>query len=528
MEVRETHISWVFLAGDRAYKLKKPIVLEFVDYGTAARRRRMCEAEVALNRRLAPDVYLGVRGVALASGHARLTDPEDPEAVDHVVEMRRFDERGTLAAALERGELRSEQVRAVGAALAAFHARVAPVAPRAASTLAVERRFERNVHELLECVGESGEIGRVLALRRFAHACIVARAEVFEDRASREFVRDGHGDLRAEHVLIGPPVQVVDCVEFDPGLRALDVADDLAFLVFDLTAHGGERFAAELLHSYRAAGGDPGEDWLVSFYAAYRALVRAKVALVRASQLPPGGAEHGAASAHARDLIAVAERFAWRARLPLILVVCGVPASGKSVLASELAEMSGLPHLSSDVTRKQLAGLDPSERAPRSAYSADASMRTYRELGRRAGSALHAGGGAVIDATFRRRADRRAFAAELADDAPVLFVECWAPDEVLAARAQQREREPDRISDADAEVVLRERANWEPLSEVAAGAHILLRSDRPVHEMVSDVLALMDRRLESRVRRDETVVPRSRSAESGSGDRGEQRVGFPS
>ena len=529
VDVRETHISWVFLAGDRAYKLKKPVVLAFVDYGTAARRRQMCDAEVQLNRRLAPDVYLGVRGVALDSGRARLTEVDDPDAVDHVVEMRRFDELTTLAAVLERGELRSEQVRAVGATLASFHAGACTArGPWAAgATVALQRRVERNLHELLDLLDDGGEIGRVHALRRFAHACVVGRSEVFDDRARRGLVRDGHGDLRAEHVLIGPPVQVVDCVEFDPALRTLDVADDLAFLVCDLTARGAQAAAGELLSSYRAAGGDPGADWLVSFYAAYRALVRAKVALVRAAQLPAGAAEHGDARARARELIAVAERFTWRARCPLALVVCGLPASGKSVLASEISRQSGLPHLSSDVTRKRLAGLDPRARAPRWLYGADANTRTYRELGRRVRSALGAGGGAIVDATFRHLADRRTFAAELEPDAPVLFVECWAPDEVLAARAQERDREPDRISDADAEFVRRARADWEPLSEVRAAAHIVLRSDRLAREMVTDLLALMDGRLERRLHDDETVLCRRQTAESGSGGWDEHRVGFP-
>ena len=138
-------------------------------------------------------------------------------------------------------------------------------------------------------------------------------------------------------------MRIVDCVEFDPGLRELDVADDLAFLVFDLAALGGERLGEVLVDAYRDAGGDPGSDALIAFYAAYRALVRAKIALVRGAQLPGTSAEHGQQSAHARDLISLAERFAWRARRPLIIVVCGVPASGKSHLAHALAERSGLP-----------------------------------------------------------------------------------------------------------------------------------------------------------------------------------------
>jgi uncharacterized protein len=496
VEVRETHISWIFLAGERAYKLKKPLVLDFLDYGTPARRRAMCEEEVRLNRRLAPDVYLGVRGVVATGEDAGLTEPDDPHAGDFVVEMRRYEERDTLAARLARGELKRDQVEAVGRALAHFHAGAPRAQEVVSPVLAVERRFERNLHELLESAEQRGEIGRVLGLERFAHAFITGRAATFQVRASSGWVREAHGDLRAEHVLVNGAVRIVDCVEFDRELRRMDVADDLAFLVFDLAARGGERFGKVLVAAYREAGGDPGDDSLIAFYAAYRALVRAKVALLRAAQLPPGGAERGHASAEARDLILCAERFAWQARLPLAIVVCGVPASGKSYLADALAELSGLPHVSSDLVRKRLGGIRPTARAPLANYSPEWNARTYAELGRRAAHALGASRGVIVDATFRHLADRRAFAAAAgATGTPTLFIECQAARAVLAERAARRETSPRRVSDADAAVVRREQQTWEPLDEVPASAHLALRTDRPLDHVLGDVLALLDRRL---------------------------------
>jgi uncharacterized protein len=495
VEVRETHISWVFLAGELAYKLKKPLVLDFLDYGTPARRREMCAAEVRLNRRLAPDLYLGVRGVALAGDGVELTGEEDPRAVDFVVEMRRYDEADTLAAKLERGELYRRDVVEVGRLLARFHGGAPRVTPDRAPALAAERRFERNLQELLGDVDQRGETERVQGLERFAHAFVTAHAQTFRMRAGRGQVREGHGDLRAEHVLVDDRVRVVDCVEFDPGLRELDVADDLAFLVFDLAARGGEHFDAVLVDAYRDAGGDPGPDPLIAFYAAYRALVRAKVALLRGAQLPGASAERGRQSAHARDLVSLAERFAWRARRPLTVAVCGVPASGKSHLAHALAELSGLPHLSSDVIRKRLAGLRPTERAPGDTYGTDWNARTYAELGRRASEALARNGGAVVDATFRHRDDRWHFTVALGAARQVVFIECQAPAPVLAQRAAHREHVRDRASDAGLAVVLRERSSWEALDEVPASAHLTVRTDRPVERITADVLALLDRRL---------------------------------
>ena len=495
VEVRETHISWLFLAGELVYKLKKPLVLDFLDYGTPARRRELCAAEVQLNRRLAPDLYLGVRGVAIAGERVELTDEDDPRAVDWVVEMRRYDETQTLAAELERGELQLRDVVRVGRLLARFHEDAPRVSADSAPVLAAERRFERNLHELLGDVEQRGEIERVLRLERFAHAFVTAHAQTFAARAARGQVREGHGDLRAEHVLLGDRVRIVDCVEFDPGLRQLDVADDLAFLVFDLAARGGERFAKLLVRAYRDAGGDPGPDSLIAFHAAYRALVRAKVALLRAAQVPGASAEHGQQSAHARDLISLAERFAWRARLPLVVVVCGVPASGKSHLARALSELSGLAHLSSDVIRKRLAGLGTTERAPGETYSEQWNERTYAELGGRASSALQANGGAIVDATFRHRDDRLAFTASLSATSRTIFIECQAPRHLLAERAAHREHDRHRVSDAGLAVVLREQRTWEPLDEVPASAHLTVRTDRPAEQVTADVLALLDRRL---------------------------------
>ena len=501
VDVRETYISWVFLAGDRAYKLKKPLVLPFLDYGTRQRRREMCAEEVRLNRRLAPDLYLGVRAVAASADGLALAAEDDPRAVDYLVEMRRFDERRTLAAKLGRGELKRGEVVALARVLARFHARARRVAAVGVPVLAVERRMTENFHELLAIVEQRAEVEWVLALERFAHSFVVAHAQMLDARARRGFVREVHGDLRAEHVLLDETLQVVDCIEFDRGLRELDVADDLAFLVMDLTSYGDERFARTLVHAYRDAGGEPGEDRLIAFYAAYRALVRAKVALLRAAQHPASSSEHGHESAAARDLLAVAERFAWRARLPLVIVICGVPAAGKSHLAGALAEVSGLPHLSSDVTRKRLARIRPHQRAPSAVYGADFNRLTYAELGRRAARETAACGGALVDGTFRHRADRDAFAEAFGDATPLLFVECRAPARVLAERAALRDRQPRRVSDASLSVVVCERSAWESLDELPPEAHVTLRSDRPVGVQLEDLRALLDRRIGQLTRR---------------------------
>jgi uncharacterized protein len=496
VEIRETHLSWVFLAGDRAYKLKKPLVLPFVDYGTPARRRRMCREELRLNARLAPGIYLGVRSVVPVGAGVRIAPEDAPGAVDWVVEMRRYDEGATMAALLARGELGSEAVQHVGQAIAAFH-RSCPRARPRAYVGRMEARLHRNVAELIEIVDPGAGHDAVAACERFSRAFVRAHRAQLAARARRGRVREGHGDLRAEHVVLERPLQIVDAIEFDPALRRLDVSEDLASLAMDLTARGGERWARALVGAYRAAGGDPGSDTLVAYFAMHRALVRAKVARLRGGQLPPGGAAAGHEHAWARALIAVAQRFAWQARAPLVLVVCGPPASGKSLLSQHLAAAGGLPHVSSDVERKRLAGLRPHQHASAAHYTAASSARTYRELGRRAAAEQARHGVAIVDATFRRRADREAFAATFGDAAPRVVIECRAPDAVLEARARGRQRRP-TASDATPAVARRERARWEPLDEVPPDDHFAVRTDRPVPRIAADVAALLDRWLGGR------------------------------
>lgn len=493
--MRETHISWVFLVDDRAYKLKKPLVLSFLNYATAARRRQMCLDEVRLNRRLAPSIYLGVRAIMRTPSGIELSAQDDPRAVDYVVEMRRYDEDRTLAATLQRRELTGSDVDQVARTLADFHGRCDRVSGPEYGAHNVEREVDRNVKELLAVTEQRDERGKIHVLARFMAAFVESRRRELDARATEGRIRECHGDLRAEHVVLGTTISVVDCVEFDASLRTLDVADDLAFLIMDLAALGGHGFGAALVDAYRTAGGEPGDDPLLAFFAVHRALVRAKVLFVRAGQEPPGRTVRGRASAGARDLLDHAERFSWRARLPVTIAFCGVPASGKSHLATEIAHRSRLAHLSSDVTRKQLAGRRPTQAAGPEHYHDEFSEATYAQLGRLAASEVETGGGVLVDATFRRRRDREAFARSFAHASPLLFVECLAPADVLARRARAREHDPDRVSDATLEIVMRERETWEPLDELAPTERVTLRTDRPLARITADLLALLDHRL---------------------------------
>lgn len=491
VSVIETHISWVFLAGEHAYKLKKPLILDFLDYGTPARRLRMCHEEIRLNRRLAPQVYLDVVSIAARPDGLALAGERDPNAVDHLVRMRRYRQRDTLAARLQAGLLTHADVRAVAGLLADFHARARPTPAHARPVAPVRARVRRNIRKLLGAAPSAADAARARALARSLDALLELRAPCLAERDRAGQVREGHGDLRAEHVLLDGPPQVVDCVEFDLALRELDVAEDLSFLVMDLLALDGREYSPTLLDGYRAAGGDPGGDELIALFACHRALVRAKVAFTRATQ--QNGAARARSRGQGRALLAVAERFCWRARLPLVLVLCGLPAAGKSTLAQRLAAASGLPVLGSDETRKRLAGLAADETGPQGIYTPRWSRRAYAEMGRLA--AAHAGsdGGAIVDGTFRSRADRSAFAESFAGAAPVVFVECIAPRSRRVARAAARERDGDSRSDATAALVAGKTFAWEELSGEPDSGHVRLSTAGAVEAQLADLTARLDR-----------------------------------
>jgi uncharacterized protein len=490
VDVVETHISWVFLAGEIAYKLKKPVVFPFLDYGSPERRHELCEEEVRLNRRLAPDMYRGVRGLARRDGRWEVAGSGDPDAEEWAIEMRRFDEGRTLASLLAAGEVGEEQLAEIGRLIARFHENSRVVVDGGSRVEAARRATGDNFDELAGCP-EAVPARAIAAGRRFVKRFLASRGEELEARRRAGHVRDCHGDLRTEHVVLGERIEVFDCVEFAPRLREIDVGADLAFLVMDLSHSGRDALASALLASYRDAGGDPGDDLLLSFFAAYRAWVRAKVACLRAGELPARGDRRLAALEEAGRFAATARRFEWRGRGPLLLVVCGGSGTGKTYLAERLATLSGFRHLSSDVVRKELLGLKPTDRAPAEAYTAEADERTYAELGRRACGEVGGGGNAIVDATFRFRRNRATFADELRGVTPV-FVECQAPATILAERAARREADPGRVSDADRTQVDLQQRQFEPLEGVPAEPHAVVRTDAPAEELVDVVEVFLD------------------------------------
>lgn len=463
----ETHISWVLLAGDFAYKLKKPVDFGFVDFSSLERRRRFCEEEARLNRRLAPQLYLGVVPIVGPVAAPRIDG--EGEAIEYAVKMRRFRREDEFAALAARGALEAAHVDALAALVADFHSQADrdPPDPAWGAPEQVLAHWVGNF-EVLERTGmASAERPRLAALEAWMRAQHARLAPLMASRRRGGFVRECHGDLHLANVVLieGRPVPF-DALEFDPGLRWTDVVAEVAFTMMDLERLGNPGLARRFLDGWLERSGDFAGLALLPSMLAYRALVRAKVAALRAAQAGPGDAQEDALGEMLAD-IALAERFA-SPRPRAIAITTGLSGSGKSRLALALAESGDWIRIRSDVERKRLAGLAANERAGASPgeglYAPGRTEEVYRRLALLAGAVAEAGFPVLVDATFLRRAQRDAFrrlAAEHGVGFGILAAE--APAAVLRERVQARGSAGDDPSDAGVEVLEAQRMSLEAL-----------------------------------------------------------------
>lgn len=488
-ELIETHISWVFIGKEDVYKLKKPVDFGFLDFSDPARRRAACLAELELNARLAPGVYLGVlpvvrgadgvhRVARVAVGGPALAEERTAEAVDHVVHMSRLPENARADLLLRRGELRGEDIDAIADLLARFHERAArgeAIAEYGRVEVIrgnVEENFTQGRELLEQLVSEGAEREVETRQQRF----IREHEALFESRRRAGKVRDGHGDLRLEHFYLrdGQAPVVIDCIEFNERFRFADVCADLAFLSMDLENHERHDLKERLLARYAAVSGDFDLYALIDFYESYRAYVRAKVTSFSLASGSLAFAARQKLEAEARRYLLVSLA-AERRPLgpPRLLAVGGVIAAGKSTLARAIGEKLAVPVIGSDATRKRLLGVPPTaplHAAPwQAAYGAEMSARVYAEVLRCARVVLESGRSAIVDASFRSRADRHAARAlASAVGAAFAFVECRVPEEVSRARLEERARGPS-VSDGRLEIFDDFLAGYEPPEELLPG-----------------------------------------------------------
>jgi uncharacterized protein len=458
LAMQDTHISWIILAGQHAYKLKKPVDLGFVDFSSRQRREQDCAQEVRLNRRLCPDVYLGVVNVVAHDGSFRIGGTGRP--IEPAVHMRRLPQTGMLPNLLARRRVDARLLRRIARRLARFHA-TAPTGPgidEFGDIRAVRKNWDENFQQTEVFVGQTLPRERRDHIREFVHRFLPDQAGLLRRRVATGRVRDGHGDLHAASICIeGRRIHLFDCIEFAARFRCGDVAAEVAFLAMDLDHHSRADLSDAFIGTYGKSSGDAELCELLDFYRCYRAYVRGKVLSLRLAEPGLTSRESAQIADEASAYFDLAWAYAGGLTGSTLVMVMGPPASGKTSLAVGLAGRLGLVHLSSDVVRKELAGRAPDatggDAFGEGIYVPAMTRRTYASLSRRAAYWLRGGHSVVLDATYGRP-EQRAAVRQLARRMGAGFVAlfCRASDDVLRRRLAAREHESAGVSDARLEL----------------------------------------------------------------------------
>lgn len=452
----ETHISTILLAGEYAYKIKKPVHFGFVDYLDLERRRYFCGEELRLNRRLAPHIYLDVVAITGSARTPRIGGTG--AAIEYAVQMRRFPQECRLDFLLARNDVSLEEMAALGRQLADFHAgaRTPPADSPYGSPAAIVAPVRDTLTDLAHLLPTRNQA--LAALTAWCEASMERLADTFEQRRHQGAVRECHGDLHLANIVRWPQeVTVFDGVEFNPELIWIDVMCDIAFALMDLEHRGAPRHAHRLLSAYLECGGDYPGLVVLDFYKLYRALVRAKIAALRRDQLDSDDPASAAAQQEATDYLLLAQRYT-AARTPALYITCGLSGSGKSTVAQHLVDEIGAVRIRSDVERKRLFGMPADARSgaglQEAIYTPEASERTYRRLASLAEAALRAGYTTVVDAAFLHRRQREPFIALARRlQVPCAILVVHAAEQVLAERITARQARAEDPSEATLEVL---------------------------------------------------------------------------
>jgi aminoglycoside phosphotransferase family enzyme/predicted kinase len=481
LEHLQTHISHVLLAGEFAYKIKKPLDLGFLDFSSLERRRHCCEEEIRLNSRLAQSVYLDV--VPITGTLERPVFGGTGEVLDYAVRMRRFPQEALLS----RREVGPVLIDRIAERAAGFHGSIPATSPELSfgSPEAVFFPMQQNFDQIRPLISDPGELARLDPLEVWTRDSFDRLSSPLARRKAQGHIRECHGDMHLGNIaLVDGEVAIFDGIEFNPDLRWIDTINEVAFLVMDLEQAGKDGLARRFLNRYLELSGDYEALALLDFYKVYRALVRAKVTAIRLAQ--PGLTEDERAfvlTEYGR-YVSLAERYT-RTPEPALVITHGVSGSGKTYVTQRVLEALPAVRLRSDIERKRLYGLGEAQRsgsAPGGGiYTEAATERTYRHLSALARQVLGAGLSALVDATFLRRSQRqmfRALARELGR--PFVILDLQASREELLRRLSLRQQQEGEASEADTAIMERQLASRDPLDEEEQSEALAVASGEPL------------------------------------------------
>ena len=480
IELKQTHISVVLLGQHRVLKLKKPVNFGFLDYTTLEKRLRACEAEINLNRRMCPDVYLGLGDVIEVDGQVGFSGRhgQETKVLDYGVWMKRLPADRMLDELVRKSSVTEAIIDRVAARLAAFHrtARRGAGVNAYGSPAEIRHNWEENFAQTEDYIGRTLSTADFAAIRRWVEGWLDREQELLLARMHGGRVLDGHGDVRCESICVTEEIHIYDCIEFNERFRCGDVANEVAFLAMDLAALGRPDLGYYFSERYQVHTGDEQIFKLLPFYRCYRAYVRGKVLSFRLDEPEFSAAAREEAAKRAKHYFELAKGYARPLQEPAVIVVAGLSGTGKTAVARAIAGELGLRVVSADAVRQALFGAakQPAEYG-KGAYTAEANRLTYQSMLERAGEWLKKDRGVVLDATFRRASDRAAV-RELAAarGAQSRLIECRLAPELVQQRLTDRAGRQDGLSDANWEVYQRQRGEFEPETDTSPTRYLAL------------------------------------------------------
>lgn len=491
----QTHVSFLFLTDNFAYKIKKPVNLGFLDFTSLDRRRFYCEEEVRLNRRLCPDIYLDVVEIRETPNGA-IIDGEG-KVIDYAVKMKKLPEERMLSRLLEENKVSISDMSVIATTIATFH-RTAERSPEIDSYGDIESityNCEENFRQLTQFIGLTLSRDELLLISSWMKSFLDNNRKLFATRVAEGFIRECDGDMHSGNICITDKVCIFDCIEFNKRFRCCDTAADLAFLLMDFDFHRKTVLGRVLLDEYRKASGDQGLLAVIDFYKIYRAVVRCKVESFRLKDPAIPDTEKELARQRARMYLRLARGYILRQQLkPTLFITCGLMGSGKSAFATTLAFELGMETAMADAVRKEIAGsvIHDSSDYGKGLYTPKFNNATYKTLLSRSKHALASGQSIIVDATFRRKSDRSCFrkcAAEMGADFVILWLDC--PEKIIRQRLELREKDPLAVSDGRWELFHRQKEEFQPLS-IDEGKTIVIDSSRPLLDNVDYLLKQLE------------------------------------
>jgi aminoglycoside phosphotransferase family enzyme/predicted kinase len=472
VELVQTHVSYIFLTDAFAYKIKKAVDFGFLNFSTIDRRRFYCNEEVRLNRRLCPDVYLGVVELRETTNGAAFTDTGT--VIDYAVKMKRLPADRMLDKLVDRGEIDASTIRNIASLIAEFH-RSAPSSACQSEHGRLDRimfNWQENFEQMIPFENKTLPSFDRELIRSWVQKFSMEHGELFEKRVHEGYIRECDGDIHLENICLdNDAIHIFDCIEFNDRFRCCDTAADIAFLLMDLDFHGRCDLAEDAINEYVAVSGDQGAQALIYFYKIYRAYVRGKVESFRLNDSGIAAEEQSLAAQRAMRYFRLVRGYIERGTIPQTLfITCGLMGSGKSTLASQLSFELGVPLFSSDVIRKQLAGF-PADQPVHNAYneglySPQSHESTYAELFRQSEKQLVKGTSVIIDACFPSRLQRTRFVAlaqQKGINCVILYLDGSEAD--IRRRLLERENKGPSVSDGRVELFAQQAAAFEPPDE---------------------------------------------------------------